>query len=325
MSFVLGMVVALLGGGTAMSAEDTKAQAAQASAENAYANLPVPNLGVRQDDLHPQYSELETMVWVQAPQIRGCVLDLFCYEWSNLEYLGFRNLEKGALELRHRARKDPNVILVTTVTPEPGAVELVARAEVDKERAAEGRLPDELPGPNLCFRVKRADECFSAFPYPFPDFIARSFIFTDRGMTFLSETGRLRNTAVPLEDPRNNPSWVQVYVAARSKGRTGPAGKTWYNTSPDRFVVPMIGVVSHDGKWLTALACASPERDRMTQAWQQCFHNNPVWAPADAPPEARRWRVKVYIMPNDPSALLKRFADDFPDAPNLTNQRTTPQ
>ena len=43
--------------------------------------------------------------------------------------------------------------------------------------------------------------------------------------------------------------------------------------------------------------------------------------PRDAPPAERRWRVKVYVMPNDPEALLARVAEDFPSATELKDKR----
>jgi hypothetical protein len=321
---VAGLLIWVIVGAPVRAAEKTSAEPKSArEVAEAYPALPVPHIGVRQEDLHPQYSELFTFVWVHVPEIPGCVLDLLTYEWSNLEYLGVREVGGGTLELRHRSRESPSVLLVSTVTPQPGAVEIVARAEVDKERDPQGKLPDKLPEPNLCFRVKRAEGCFSSYPYAFPEFISRSFIFTEKGRTFLTDTVRLKNVGEPADDPRNNPPWIQVYDAAWVKAPNGPAAKTWYNSSPDRFIAPVIGVVSRDRKYLTAIANDCPERNRMAQAWQECFHNNPVWLPKDAPPAERRWRLKIYIMPNDPEALLKRVGEDFPNALKL-NEKQVP-
>ncbi len=288
----------------------------------AWANLPVPRIGVRQEDWTPKYSGLWTFVWVHVPQIPGCVLDLLCYEHSGMTYLSHRSLEGGAIEMRHRSTKDPNVLLLTTITPEPGAVEIVAKAEVDRDRAPQGKLPDKMPGPNLCFRVKRADGCFSHFPDTFPEFISRCFIFTDKGRTFLTDTVRhkLPQIADDEDDPRNNPPWVQIYVGVWKPVPKPTTSKTgWYNLSPNRFTIPIMGVVSRDGKYLTAIANGSASG--MIQAWQQCLHNNPTWLPRDAPSAERRWRVKIYVMPNDPEALLERVAKDFPNAPKLQEKR----
>jgi len=274
--------------------------------------LYVPSLGVRQENLAPTYGTF-TFVWVYVPEIPGCILDLLCYEHSNMQYKGHCVVRGGAIELRHRSTEDANVLLITTVTPEPGAVELVARAEIDAEQSPGAELPENLPEPNLCFRVKRAEDAFSAYPDPFPEFISRCFIFTKRGFTCLDKTTRRKMPRAADDDLRNNPPWVQIYTPVWQPVAKPSTGLTWYNASPDRFTVPVIGVVSRDGKHLVALANGSS--DRMTQAWQECLHNNPIWLPKNAPPAGQRWRVKLYIMPNDSEALLTRVAEDFPNAP----------
>jgi hypothetical protein len=96
--------------------------------------------------------------------------------------------------------------------------------------------------------------------------------------------------------------------------KDGPMPKagpdSWADYSPDRYVTPIIGTVSRDGKHLAALANGSASN--MAQAWHDCLHNNPPWLPADAPPERQVWRLKVYVMENRPEALLARSAKDFP-------------
>jgi hypothetical protein len=288
-------------------------------ADEADSALPVPNLGVRQEQLQPVYSGLWTFVWVQVPEIPGCVLDLLCYEHSGMTYVSHRAVSRHEVELTHRSTEDPNVLLITKVTSEPGAAEIVARAQVDAQRAPDAKLPAKLPSPNLCFRVKRAEEAFSCYPDPFPEFISRCFIFTEKGRTFLHDTVRRRLPRAPEDDPRNNPPWVQMYTPVWLPVTPPSSGQTWYNTSTDRFTIPVIGVVSRDRKHLVALANGSS--DEVAQAWQECLHNNPKWLPADAPPENRRWRVKLYVMPNDPDALLSRVTKDFPDAAKLQQQR----
>ena len=52
----------------------------------------------------------------------------------------------------------------------------------------------------------------------------------------------------------------------------------------------------------------------MCQAWHDCMHNNPMWLPTTSPPEKRVWRLRIYVMENDPDALLTRVVKDFPNA-----------
>ena len=277
------------------------------------ADLHTPRIGVRQENLAPLYSGMWTFVWVKGPEHKYCVLDLLCYEHSGMTYLDHKTLDGGVIELRHRSNKSSHVLLITTVTPEPGAIELVARPAL-AQPDSDVTLPDTLPRPNLCFRVKRSQQFFGSFPHPFPDFIRRCFIFTEKGMTFLADTERKRLPRIEdqPDDPRNQPPWVQVYTplwrpVARQKSK-----ETWYNYSPDRYALPVMGVVSQDGKHLTAIANGSATT--LTQAWQECLHNFPGWLPADAPPKDRRMRVKIYIMPNDPDRLIRRVLKDFPNA-----------
>lgn len=279
-----------------------------------WSGLPVPDLGVRMEDLAPVYAP-QHFVWIRESKIPGCLLDLFCYEHSQVTLVETRKRPNGAFELRHRSNQDAHVLLITHVTPEPGAVELVIHAEVDKSVAAAGKLPRELPSPNLCFRVKRSEDCFASFPFGFPDFIGRCFIFTESGQKFLLDTKRFPLPRAAKDDPRNNPPYVQQYFPVWQPLPDESQGQTWYNRSTDRFIVPVMGVVSRDKKSLTAIA--NDTSDLMTQAWQECLHNNPKWSPATAPPEEQRWRVKIYIMPNDPKLLLERVAHDFPAAMKL--------
>ncbi|MFN0195778.1 MAG: hypothetical protein ACKVT0_03485 [Planctomycetaceae bacterium] len=279
-----------------------------------WSDYPVPDIGVRTEDLAPIYGKFH-FVWVRESKIPGCFLDLLCYEHSQVTLVDSRAVENGAFELRHRSNDHPHVLLITTVTPQPGAVEFLMRAEVDRAIDANGKLPNELPSPNLCFRVKRAEDCFSSHPHPFPEFIGRCFIFTEAGQTFLLDAPRFPLPRAAADDLRNNPPWVQQYYPVWQPLPEESTGMTWYNRSTSRFTVPVMGIVSRDKKYLTAIA--NDTSDLMTQAWQECLHNNPKWSPADAPPEEQRWRVKIYIMPNDPDLLLERVGYDFPEALKL--------
>lgn len=266
----------------------------------------LPTLGIWQDDKLSPGKRL-TMVSATFPNVPGFTCDSWCYE-SDLDFLSACDLGDGRLEIRHRLREHPHVIIVTVVTPEPGAVEFVARAELEK--AGRGLLPDPLPFLNLCWQVRRAPS-FASKPEPYPDFIKRCFIFTEKGRTFLDKTTRRKIPVRPADDPYNNPPWVQMYVGVwQEVPQAGP--NSWADYSTDRYITPVIGVVSRDGKYLAALA--NDSATVMAQAWHDCLHNNPQWLPADAPPAQRRWRLKIYVMGNDPEALLERVRRDFPNA-----------
>ncbi len=275
----------------------------------------IPELGFRKEP-HATHGFL-TYVWASFPELPGFTFDAWCYE-SNVEFLDFKKLEGGSAELRHRDRSHPHVLYVTTVRPQPGAVEFVARAVVDRERDPNGELPARLPGLNLCFQLRRA-EGFQSRGDPYPEFVRRCFLFTDSGRTFLLDTHRRKILhRFAEDDPRNNPPWVQMYVGVWLPVPE-VTGKGWADYSTDRYTVPVIGTVSRDGKHLVAIANGSA--GSLCNAWHDCLHNNPSWQPADAAPEDQRWRVKVYLMENDPQKLLENVARDFPEAAALKNQR----
>src|SRR5262249_53547627 len=108
--------------------------------------------------------------------------------------------------------------------------------------------------------------------------------------------------------------WVQLYAAEWVTPPTG-RGPSWYNFSPTQFTIPVIGTVSRDGKYLVALA--NETSSTMTQAWQDCIHNNAEWQPATAATKDQIWREKIYAGPNDANWLLTQVKQDFPNVLKL--------
>jgi len=258
----------------------------------------------------------EVLVSASFPELPGFVFDAWCYE-SDMEFIAAEAGPGGRIVLRHRLRGSAEVVLATTVTPEAGAVEFLARPEAIPSGWSDKSSP--LPTPNLCWQLQRAVS-FRSAPDPYPEFVKRCFIFTDRGMTFLHETLRRRIPCRAPEDPYNNPPWVQSYVGTwQDIPPVGPA--SWADYSLDRYTTTVIGVVSRDGRYLAALA--NDSATSMHQAWHDCLHNNAQWLPAEAPPERRSWRVKAYLMRNDARLLLDRVRRDFPGAvPRTTIHQT---
>ena len=268
----------------------------------------LPTLGVWQD-------EEQEMTYVSSsfPNAPNFTCDSWCYE-SAVDLVDASVCEGGGIVLRHRVREHPQVLLVTRITPEPGAVEFAARAELDA--TSEGEMPDGLLTPNLCWQLKNAPD-FASRPEPYPQFVERCFIFTDEGSTFLHRTERLPIPVRAADDPYNNPPWVQTYLPVWETPR--PAGpQSWAANSPTRYAYPVIGAVSRDGKYLTAIANARPVA--LCQAWHDCMHNNPAWLPAEEG-EEKMWRLKIYVMENDPEELLHRVGEDFPGVLSLKENR----
>jgi hypothetical protein len=248
------------------------------------------------------------LVSAKFPNVPDFTCDSWCYE-SNVDFVDAKALDKGAIELRHRDRSQPYVLIITTVTPEPGAIEFSARVKLDLDKYPDAKIPQTPTWLNLCWQLRRSP-LFASKPDTYPEFVKRCFIFTENGMTFLDKTVRKKIPCRPADDTYNNPSWVQMYVGTWQEiPEVTP--ESWADYSTDRYITTIIGAVSRDGKYLTALA--NDSATSMCQAWHDCMHNNPQWLLENTLTEERRWRLKIYAMENDPKTLLSRVAKDFPN------------
>jgi hypothetical protein len=127
------------------------------------------------------------------------------------------------------------------------------------------------------------------------NYIRRSFIFTDAGLTWLAQT---RRTEAALY------RGGQVYL---------PANIPLTDSNPrpicqDHPVNGLIGCVSADDRWL--LATAWDKTHELFEGVYVCLHADPHVGglPAGA---TRTVRGKLYLLPNNPEALLKRYRRDF--------------
>jgi hypothetical protein len=230
------------------------------------------------------------------PNVPGFVCDAWCYE-SGMAFVDARAETGGRIVMTHRLNGTRGIFIRTEATPAPGVVDVCARVEYGGDRIEPSER--DIPSPNLCWQLKRTPG-FSSKPDLYPEFVSRCFIFTTKGFTFLDRTERLKYAGTPADDIRNDPPWVQAYYPLGSE----------HAGSRDRFTHPVIGTVSRDRRYLTAIASEKPES--LSQMWHDCMHNNPVWLPAGAPPEDQTWRLRIYAMENDPDALLRRVEHDFP-------------
>jgi hypothetical protein len=224
----------------------------------------------------------------------------------------------------------PGVILKTTFTGTAHAVEAVANFETDpayegqpnalpSDAIAEGDLLHQIRPTTLCWSFDRGPAFSpngrqspeSKEPGNYPEWIRRCFIFTDQGLTFLDHTVRRKTDEPWIKDDSPQQTqpfcWSQHYVGTWQDPLGGgfPA-----NTSTTPYTVPLIGAVSRDGRFLLALATDNAQYS--AQAWNTCLHHVPVWGPEDAPLLKRSWRMKLYVMQNDPEKLLQLYHQDFP-------------
>lgn len=127
------------------------------------------------------------------------------------------------------------------------------------------------------------------------DYFRRCFIFTDNGLTRLTETNRTEEAIY---------RGGQVYV---------PAGIDRNNVNPrplssDVPVNGLIGCFSADEKVL--LATAWSDVQELFQGVLVCIHADPRIGGL-GPHQTKRIWGKLYILPNDTDELLRRYRRDF--------------
>jgi hypothetical protein len=130
------------------------------------------------------------------------------------------------------------------------------------------------------------------------NYTAKSFIFTERGWTTLEQTRRTEDALY---------RGGQVYVMPGVELRDA-------NPRPlslDRPANGLIGCFSADGKQL--LATASDVTHELFEGVYVCLHSDPRIGGLKAA-ETKTVRAKLYVLPNDMAALLRRYGKDFPES-----------
>ena len=276
----------------------------------------IPTIGVW------QWSSEVVFIYAEFPNIPGARTDGAVYESYTHALTGYLDVSvKGEdrIEIKHRYFRHPQILHVGTVTAEPGAVTMTGSLELDPDSEnLDDPLPESLWAPDVCFQLRYSEPFWAYSPIidrnsvshasQYHDYIRRCFIFTEDGLTFLDKTVRNEFASTvgwKQDDPRDHPPITQRHLGVWQ----GDPPDWMKYVSPDRYVAPVMGTVSRDGKSLMALAGVSP--DYMQQALFECLHNYSRWLPEDAPLLERVWTRKIYAMENDPDALLEKVYQDI--------------
>jgi hypothetical protein len=129
------------------------------------------------------------------------------------------------------------------------------------------------------------------------NFTGRAFVFTTNGLTTLDATGRtlaaryLGGQVFPM------PGVPEADANPRPIARMRP-------------VNGLIGCISSDDRWI--LATASDRTHELFEGVYVCLHSDPAVGGL-GPGETKRVRQRIYVVPNDPEALLRRYRRDFPE------------
>jgi hypothetical protein len=187
--------------------------------------------------------------------------------------------------LKFRTAVEPNIQVLHEIDVADDGLEL--RFELVNQ----GKEPVDLQWfEPACIRVENFTDCQQS------NYIARSFIFTSRGLIALDQVRRTTNAPNPAG---------QVYLP---RG-VAPADANPRPICSDHPVNGLIGCFSADNRWL--LATASDRTHELFEGVYVCLHSDPEVGGL-APGETKRVLSKIYLLPNDPPALLRHYRHDFP-------------
>ena len=126
-------------------------------------------------------------------------------------------------------------------------------------------------------------------------YTARSFIFTDRGLTLLSDTRR-------TEDALYRGGQVFIPPSVRAEDANPRP------LSLDHPINGLIGCFSADNRYI--LATASDRTHQLFEGVYVCLHSDPRLDGLGAG-EKKTIHSKIYLIKNDPKDLLRRYRHDF--------------
>lgn len=238
------------------------------------------------------------LLTVSAPHMPGAKLDIwwleaFCRKGStrrawHLTTIPHRSellsVSKGGRRLRLRTTVEPSVTVLHDLR--------AGKDEVDFRLTLQnlGDQPVDLEWFEPCIRVDRFTGRGQS------NYIERCFIFTERGLTRLTELPRAEEALY---------RGGQVYVP---KG-INPDDVNPRPISPVTPANGLIGCFSHDGQWL--LATAWNRTQYLFQGVIVCIHSDPHVGGL-GPRETKQVRGKLYFMKNAPAQLFARYRRDFP-------------
>ena len=245
-------------------------------------------------------TERRAYVDVSLPGLPGIHCRVWCYE-DEPGCPSEHTTDGDSVVLTHEIG---SATMVSRFEPAPGAVDIrVSIVGLAKDQA----LPFEYLNPCVQYRLSPLFQNVGTYV---DEFVSRCFVFLEGGQTRLSDTRRIPGTRPAENDLANaDRPWIQEYVPAWREHPGQIAGERGY--SPDRPTCPIIGVVSHDQRYLSAVAW--PETKRLGQVWVDCIHPRPdVLESLDESTGEIHSRGRIYFVANDGAKLLAAFERDFP-------------
>ncbi len=259
-----------------------------------------------------------------VPSIPGSYAEMWCYETPELHTVTSYTNEGDALVLTH---KQGEAIMTSRFEPaDYGAALTVHVTGPDSEsvKSLEKLTPCLQMKASKAFQWRGRQDNQEDYV---EGFVSRCFVILEDGLIYLTDTRRKPANRIPTPKKPNvwranlPMPWVQFYIPIWLKHvgrRDSPGGN-----SLDRPVYPIIGIVSHDRKYLAAFAW--PDLKEMAQFWHDCLH---IWPQLnelyDANTNSITTNARIYFMPNDENKLIEQFKQDFPDWKRPLSDMPTP-
>jgi hypothetical protein len=239
------------------------------------------------------------LLTVSSPQLPGKTLNIwyleaFCranstkQDWSKTTIPHKTTLleaDPNGQRLKFRTLVQTNVEVVHTLRSTEDEI------DIQYELTNRGTEPSPIEWfQPACIRVEAFTGCKQS------NYIGRSFIFTRRGLTTLDKTIRTEDAVY---------RGGQVYVPMNiNRADVNPRP-----LSLDQPVNGLIGCFSADNQYI--LATAFDQTHELFEGVYVCLHSDPHIGGL-APGETKKIHGKIYLLPNNPEALLKRYRSDFP-------------
>ncbi len=247
----------------------------------------------------PRGDETALRLLASRPEI-GLAFKFHCFEVGPFHEGTAEKRSDGSVVFAYESAQ---MKCVTTFTPKVGG-----RVEMDL---------DVTGPPDVLKKIRFLDGCLQHWESPafrrrgpLVEFAERAFIYTMRGPVSLLDTPRGKQKSFAADSSWNTPPGTQWYVDPSALH----PGDVWsFGTCGDRPVIGLIGAVSRDGKWLTAMG--RPYNRSIGQGWHDCLHTggHTIWYLDEAAGRIRQ-KTMLYVMPNDREALLAAYFADFPEA-----------
>ncbi len=240
------------------------------------------------------------MLTVSGPNLPGGKLDVwyleaFCRSDAHTQAWGRTTIphkttlltNEGNRVLRFRTLVQTNVAVTHVVTA--GADEIDFRFTLANRGTEDMDVQWFQPA---CIRVEKFTGSVQS------NYTAKSFIFTERGLT-------------TLEQARRSPATNALYHGGQVFIMPGvePRDANPRPLSLDRPANGLIGCFSADGKQL--LATASDATHELFEGVYVCLHSDPRIGGLKAG-EPKTIHAKLYVLTNDLPGLLRRYERDFP-------------